>query len=144
MMIQLFCVFIILAVAYAMHHEGLFTAVTMLVNVLLAGFLTFEFGNRLPTCSMVFSAAAPWQASKIAWPWSFFSLSLGILRLATNSLAFNEVEFEPNLNRFGSIVVGGYTGYFVTGLLVVCFQTLPWNERFLGFSPAQGRRGWLP
>jgi hypothetical protein len=150
-MILFFCVFVILAVAYAMHHEGLFTAVTMFVNVLLAGFLAFEFWEPLADqLDGIFKGGAMAGLEDCLAMVMLFSLFLVILRLVTNSLAFNEIEFEPNVSRAGSIVFGLLAGYFVAGFLAVCFQTLPWHENFLGFQPRpddgveDGLRSYLP
>jgi len=149
-MILVFSIFVILAVAYAMHHEGLFTAVTMLVNVLLAGFLAFEFWEPLADgLDGLFQGGVMAGLEDCIAMVIMFSLFLVILRIAVNSLAFTDVEFEPNVNRAGSIIVGLLTGYLVAGFLVVCFATLPWHENFMGFTTRaedgqDGYRSYLP
>lgn len=127
---------IMLIVAYAHFREGLFTALATLINVLLAGVLTFNFWEPLadfldPT----------FQGSPLAGfeDWlalvTLFCVALGLLRLLTNNIAHAVVEFHPVPQQIGAAAVGLLTGYLVAGFLVCTMETLPWPENFLDFSP---------
>ena len=126
----------VIAVAYAHLREGLFTAFTVLVNVLLAGLLAFNFwppiANVLEPEFQGSSLAGYEDALCLV---GLFALALGGLRLATMQLANREVRFAPGIDRGGAAACGALTGYLAAGFLTCVFQTLPWQENFWGFSP---------
>jgi Colicin V production protein len=138
MILNILCVVIILAVAYAMANEGLFAAVVMTVNVLLAGVLTYSFWE--PTADFLESMVAGTFAAGLEDHLAMmilFALFLGGLRLTTNTLTKTEVDFNPNLHRFGGGLVGLVTGYLLAGFLVCAMTTLPLSGGFMGFTPAR-------
>src|SRR5207302_105273 len=79
---------------------------------------------------------------------ALFTVTLGLLRLATNSIAPLQVDYFPALQSAGGAVFGLVLGYLMSGFLVCFFQTLPWNQRFMNFDYAykakQGMRDYLP
>lgn len=134
-MIILFTVAVIGAVAYASSREGLLTAITTLINVVLAGLLAFNFyeplANELE--SMVRgSLLAGFEDGIVLF--GLFAGILGLLRVVTNNLANTELELPALFNQISSVAVAAVTGYLVAGFLVCLLQTLPWGENFLGFE----------
>jgi hypothetical protein len=148
-MLIFFSIMVILAVGYAHHREGLFTALTMFVNIFLAGVLTFEVYEPLAsTLENSFQGTVAWGSEDFLVLITLFSFFLTFLRWATNSLASSAYEIEPNLSRIGAALVGLFSGYLVAGFLACAFQTLPWHENFMSFTPRApdegGLRGFLP
>lgn len=143
-MLTFFCILIVLAVGYAHHREGLFTALTMLVNVFLAGVLAFGFWE--PIANFL---EQPFAGSFVGGSEDFlvltilFCVFLGLLRLATNTIAFKRFELEPNQDRIGAALIGLFTGYLVAGFLASVLQTLPWHENFMDFQPQKDNQGAL-
>ena len=118
-MLGVFTVLIMLGVGYAYLREGLFTAFAMLVNVLIAGTLTFNFYEPLasmmePTLSNTFFAGYEDVVCMIG----IFALILGILRTVTNAISSTMIQFPPPVQRPGAFVVGLAVGYFAAGFLI--------------------------
>jgi hypothetical protein len=143
---------IMLGVCYAYWHEGLLTACCMFINVLLAGLIAFSLFEPLadqldPMLADSFLAGYEDCFSLIL----LFSVSLGLLRMVTNNLAFTTLDYPPALLHGGGVFFGALTGYLVSGFLLCAFQTLPLPENFLKFdarfhpdNPTKAVRRLLP
>ena len=141
-MLGFFTVVIMLGVGYAYLREGMLTAFAMLINVLLAGTITFNFYEPLatlmePTLSGSFFAGYEDMVCMIG----LFALSLGILRTATNALSATMVQFPGPIQRPGAVVFGLAVGYFTAGFLICALQTLPWHQNFMSFDAETKRAG---
>src|SRR5437879_5673018 len=124
-----------LLVAYAYSREGLFTACTMAINVLLAGLIAFNFWEPLAALLDPMLAGSLLQGYEDAFCLMvLFSVSLGLLRTITNNLASSRVHFEGWVQTAGGTVFGLLTGYLVSGFLLCMLQTLPWHENFMFFE----------
>lgn len=143
-MILFFSIAVILAIAYAHHREGLFTAITMLVNVFLAGALTFAFFEPLAgALEPIFQGGILQGTEDFLMMTLLFCMFIALLRWATHSLSFSDFYLEPNLNRFGGALVGMLTGYLLAGFLVCMMETLPFHENFMGFEVRKADEGKL-
>jgi uncharacterized membrane protein required for colicin V production len=142
---------ITLAVAYAYLREGVFTATIMFWNVFLSGLVAFNYWEPLadylgPQISGTFLKG---YEDAIAL-FGIFTLTLGILRMATNYLAPTMMQFPLSLHRAGGFVAGLLTGYLLAGFLFCVLQTLPWSKTFMFFDPSYqtvsepGMRRFLP
>src|SRR5207302_6291781 len=105
-------------VAYAYLREGLFTACTMAINVLLAGLIAFNFWEPLaalldPTLAGSFLHGYEDAFCLIV----LFAAALSLLRASTNNLASSRVQFEGWLQTSGGMLFGLLTGYLVSGFL---------------------------
>jgi hypothetical protein len=134
-MLGFFTILIMFGVGYAYLREGLMTSFAMLINVLLAGTIAFNFFEPLaamlePTLSGTFFGGYEDYICMVG----LFALTLGILRTATNALCTAVVQFPAPLQRAGAVVVGMAVGYFTTGFLVCALQTLPWHQNFMSFD----------
>jgi hypothetical protein len=148
-MLAFFTVLIMLIIAYAYWREGLFTACCMCVNVLLAGLIAFGFWE--PVADLFDSIL---HGSFLAGYEDFFiliglfALALGLLRMVTNNLCPNQIEYVGYFQQVGGAMFGLATGYLTAGFLVCALQTLPWHESFMNFEPRSpkevGSRGLLP
>ena len=125
----------ILAVGYAHMRDGLFTALCMLVNVVMAGIVAFGF----------FEPIADWLDGALQGGfWSgyedftililLFAGALILARAATNFLAPDMLDFPGNV-QYGGAIFGLINGYLLAGFLLCALQTLPWHENFLDFRP---------
>jgi hypothetical protein len=125
-----------LIVAYACFREGLFTAFLTLVNLVLAGVITYNFWEPLAD-----ALDSTLQGSILDGYQDFllitviFALALGLLRLITNNLANSLIEFTPTVQQFAGAAVGLLTGYLLSGFLICAFETLPWHRNFIDFQP---------
>jgi hypothetical protein len=148
-MLAFFTVVIMLAVGYAFLGEGLFTAAVMFCNVIIAGLLAFNFFEPLADAlDSAFAGSFLADYLDLLCLIGIFSLVLGLLRMGTNNLAPQPVEYQGMVRSVGGALFGLMTGYLVAGFLVCALQTLPWHENFMGFDPryesGQGLRRVLP
>ena len=137
---------IILIVTYAQFREGVFSAFVMLVNVMIAGVVAFNFFEPLADLlEPIFPAYAdPTRTTPPPLLWGYedffsmfliFAVTLGILRALSNNLCNSEVVFPGMINQLGAAAIGMITGYLLSGFLVCLVQTLPLHEHVLGFEP---------
>jgi hypothetical protein len=148
-MINIFCVLVVLAVGYALHRNGLFSSIAMLIMIVLAGVVTFNFfepiadvldgalrGTFLDGTEDVFALTG------------LFCLSLGLMRWAVNTVSPLMIEYHGYVQLAGAGIVGMFAGYLVSGFIVCVVATLPIDERFLGYEPRSaeeyGMRRFLP
>jgi hypothetical protein len=135
-MLTFLTILIMLVLGYVYLVDGVATAFTMFCNVFLAGLIAFNFWEPLadllePPFARSFFAGYEDALCLVV----LFSVILGILRLATNSLSFAAIAFHPIFQRAGGALLGLATGYLISGFLCCLFQTLPWHEHFMGFQP---------
>jgi uncharacterized membrane protein required for colicin V production len=134
-MLLFFTLGVIGAVAYAATREGLLTAITSLVNVVISGLVAFNFfepiANELEDMLSGSFLAGFEDSIALFVP---FAATLALLRVATNNLANTDLELPALAQQVGSGAVALVTGYLAAGFLVVVLQTLPWGDTFLGFD----------
>lgn len=127
---------IMLATAWAQYRNGLSSSFAMLFMVIASGLVAFNFFEP-----MADGMESSFQQNALAGCEDFlaliilFSLTLGLLRWATNYLAPEMIEQHGTVQLFGGAAVGFVTGYFIAGFLLCAMQTLPLDERFLDFEP---------
>lgn len=134
-MLAFVTVLIMLAVAYVYTTEDLSTACFMFCNVMAASLVTANFWE--PVADLMepaFAGSFIYGYEDAFTMVFFFSLSLGLMRLATNNVANAMMEFPPLAHRIGGAVFGLLTGYVTAGFLVCVLQTLPWHENFMYFE----------
>jgi hypothetical protein len=148
-MLAIFTLLLVLIVGYALFSQGLLTAFTTMVNVLLAGLVAFNFWE--PAASMLaqqLSGTPVLGFEDYICMVGIFGIVLVVLRIATGLLATTELELPPAMQQGGAAVCGMITGYLTAGFLVCAMQTLPLPDDFLGFSAradlAGGVRRYLP
>lgn len=148
-MLAFLSVLMMLIVAYAHWREGLFTALCYCINVVLAGLIAFSFFE--PLADVLDSSL---RGSLLEGYEDFlvlvflFGFSLGMLRLITNNLCPNQVEFTGYFQQAGGAAFGLVTGYLAAGFMICMLQTLPWHRNFMSFEPRGpgegGLRSFLP
>jgi uncharacterized membrane protein required for colicin V production len=136
MLLGFFTFVIMVAGAYAFWRQGVLPAFAMMVNILLAGLVAFNFFE--PIAEQLDSMADDTFLS--GYQDSFclvllFSLTLLFLRWASNELIHTIILYNPILQQGGAVVFGVLAGYLVAGFLACVAQTLPANEHFLQLEP---------
>jgi hypothetical protein len=134
-MLEFLTLGIMAAVAYASVREGVLTAITTLVNVVLAGLVSFNFYEPLAAeLEKMFKGTFLAGFEDAIVLFVLFAGSLGLLRVITNNLALSELELPALFQQVGAGCVALVTGYLVAGFLTCLYQTLPWDEKFMGFE----------
>jgi uncharacterized membrane protein required for colicin V production len=130
---------IMLACGYAQYRNGLFSSFAMLIMVFLSGLVAFGFWEPIADLlDPVFQNNAMAGTEDMIVLLSLFSVTLLILRVATNRIAPEMIEENGIVQHFGAAAVGLVTGYFLAGFLLCAMQTAPLDERFLDFEPRSG------
>jgi hypothetical protein len=123
------------AVGYAFLREGLLSSLVSIFNILLAGLFAFEFFEPLAAeLDTAFSGSFLAGYEDALCLVVLFCVPLGILRLITSNLASSQIDLPAVAHQIGSVLCGLVAGYLVAGFLLVLVQTLPLNEKFLGFD----------
>jgi hypothetical protein len=153
MPLNVLSVAVVLITVYAFWREGVLTAFTMMCNVVLAGLVAFNFWEPIAReLGSVFADTFLAGLEDCLCLTLLFALTLGMLRLTTNTLAMSQPEYHPVLQQGGAVLCGLITGYLVSGFLVCAIQTLPLPERFMSFdakvqTDASGQKPksrWMP
>lgn len=128
-------VLIMLVVTYAFWREGLLTACCTFINVLLAGLVAFNFFEPLAAeLDTMLKGSFLHGYEDCLVLVALFSVTLGVLRLVTNTLAYTDLDYPPLWLRGGGVLFGFLTGWLVSGFLLCALQTLPWHREFMGFK----------
>jgi hypothetical protein len=126
---------VIIVVVLMMINEGLLTAITTCVNVVLAGMVSFSFYEPLAAyleTSLTFMAD---YVDAVAMA-GLFMLAMGLLRMITNQLGNEEAEMSALFQQVMTGLVSAVTGYLMAGFLTVMLSTMPVTETFMGHDPA--------
>src|SRR5262245_33561588 len=98
-------ILIMLGVAYSFWREGIFTAFIMLCNVFLAGLVAFGYWEPLANQLEPMLSGGPVQGLEDSLCLVLlFSITLGILRIVTNAIAYTDMKFQGGLLRIGGAV----------------------------------------
>jgi hypothetical protein len=149
-MLELMSALIMLGVGYAYFREGMLTALTTLVNVFIAGLVAFNFYEPLSETLENTFVNSPLNNYEDALSlFGLFIATFALLRGITNNLAIGEIEFHALAQQICATGFGVLAGYLLAGFLLCMMQTLPWDQKFLGFrsyvdDPPVAFRSLLP
>jgi Colicin V production protein len=147
-MLELLTIVLMLLLAALQTRAGLFAALVLFCNVIVAGVLAFNFWEPLARMLGQHSPRLDQYADAL-WLTALVALFLIMLRWLTSYLAPRRLTLPPRFDRLGGALVGCCTGYLFAGLVSCLLQTLPLPERFLGYDPQKGsalgapERVWL-
>jgi uncharacterized membrane protein required for colicin V production len=135
MVLGFLTVVIMLVAAYAFWRQGVLPAFAMAVNVLLAGLVAFNFFEPIaaeldPMLKDSFLHGYEDSLCLVV----LFTLTLVVLRWASNALIHTLIDYPPVLQEGGAVVFGALAGYLTAGFLLCVAQTLPMNEHFMQFE----------
>lgn len=136
------------ATAYALWREGLLTAVTTLVNVVIAGLVAFNFFEPLAgQLETMFGTSFLKGYEDCIALVLIFAFMLGGLRVIVNSLANSEPDYPALFAQISKVICSLVAGYLVAGVLSCAFITMPWPQGkvFGDFDPqTEERNTYLP
>jgi Colicin V production protein len=148
-MIIVLTLVIMLVVAWTQYRNGLFTSVAYFIMVLLSGLVAFNYWEPIADIlDSSFQNGALAGCEDLIALTLLFTLTFLALRLAVSYLNTDMIDEHGHLQHLGAFAVGAATGYFAAGFLLCAVETLPLDERFLGFEPREtnepGYRSFLP
>jgi hypothetical protein len=123
-------------------YQGLFSAVIMLFEAVVACMLAFGFYepvNGLWSSSEAMRGIGPSLSLML-----IFLVSLAAMRIATDKLVPDAVHFPMQLDRAAGGVCGFFTGMILVGTALVAIQMLPFESSVLGFDRLEVDREGVP
>ena len=135
MLLGFLTILVMIAVTWAYLRLGLMTALTMCINVFVAGLLAFNFWEPIAdTLDPMFTGTFLKGYEDALVLVLIFCAALALLRLCTNYLCSSLLVYPPALEYGGCILFSLATGYLTSGFLMAVLQTLPWHQNFMFFE----------
>jgi hypothetical protein len=122
--------FLILLMTYAISSEGLWGAALMFFNVLFGGLIAFNFYE--PLARLIDSTGIPWGFSDTLSLLGLFCVSVGLLRMATETLAPAMVRFPMPIYHAGRLFFALATTLVTMSILILAFHTAPVHKKAFG------------
>src|SRR5260221_6822896 len=130
----LILVLIIAIVAWCVASEGAFGAGLTFLCVLFSGLLAMNFFEPLADVLDGIGSDMRYYSDFIALV-GLFALFVFLGRLATDSIAPTEIEYDSRIYNAARWLFGLATGYITMAILLTAVHTAPLPREFLGFSP---------
>ena len=141
----LFCLLLLMGVAFYQSIQGLFSSLVFCVIAVISTAVAFTLYEYV-----AYEFLAAWKPD-IALPVALaacFGLPLVLLRLAVDSLIRRSGLLPVLAEKIGGAGFGVITALLCVGVLTTAIQMLPWGGSFLTFSrfdlPQRGEEGTTP
>jgi uncharacterized membrane protein required for colicin V production len=125
--IDLIIVGLILGLTYVLTSEGLWGAVLMFFNVIFAGLIAFNFYE--PLANLIDSTKINWGFSDTLCMLGLFSVSLLLLRMATETLGPAMVRFPLPIYHIGRLVFGLGGALVTMAIVILAFEAAPVHKK---------------
>ena len=150
-MISLVLILVFLIVAAAAWLQGLWNSLIVLINLLLAAMLAFNYFEPLADMIDASDASYTYLVDFLAL-WIIFVVSFGLLRLFSDLLSRKRVAFDFWTETVGRSVVALWVAWLFVGFVCASLHTAPLGTHPMGFqeTPTSGNflgmapgRQWL-
>ncbi len=150
-MLSLVLLLIFLIVAAAMWFQGLWNSVVTLINLLLAMMLAFNYFEPLADLFEQQDRSFTYLVDFLSL-WGIFALAFGVLRLFTDLISRNRVEFDFWTETVGRSIMAVWVAWLFVGFVCATMHTAPLPPHAMGFqqTPTSGNflgmapgRNWL-
>jgi uncharacterized membrane protein required for colicin V production len=128
--IDLIICFLMLGLLYVLTSEGLWGSALMFFNVLFSGMIAFNFYE--PVANLIDSTGIPWGFSDTLSLMGLFCISLGMLRMTTETIAPAMVRFPTPVYHLGRFVFGAGGAVVTMAIVILAFHTAPVNKKIFG------------
>jgi uncharacterized membrane protein required for colicin V production len=115
---------------YVLTSEGLWGSALMFFNVLFSGMIAFNFYE--PVANLIDSTGIPWGFSDTLSLMGLFCISLGILRMTTETIAPAMVRFPTPVYHLGRLVFGAGGAIVTMAIVILAFHTAPVYKKIFG------------
>lgn len=132
MILSVISLLMIILVAAFWTYQGLFSAFIMLLEAAIASMLAFGFHESV--ASMLGDSGTMRDIGPPLAMMLIFLVSLAVMRVLTDRLVQDAVNFPLQIDRAGAGVCGFLTGMIVVGTTLVAIQMFPFESSVLGFS----------
>ncbi len=142
MILSVISLLMVILVAAFWVYQGLFSALIMLFETIIACMLAFGFYeavNSIWSDSGAMRDIGPSLAMML-----IFLVSLIVMRIISDRLVTDAVNFPLQIDRAGAGVCGFLTGMIIAGTALVAVQMFPFESSVLGFSRFETDRDGRP
>jgi hypothetical protein len=127
--ISLIIVGLILGLTYALTSEGLWGAALMFFNVVFGGMIAFNFYE--PLARLLDRTGIGWGFSDTLCLLGLFCVSVGLLRMTTETLAPAMVRFPTPIYHLGRLIFGLGGALVTMAIIILAFHTAPVHKKIL-------------
>ena len=107
--------------------RALWGAALMFFNVLFSGMIAFNFYE--PVANLIDSTGIPWGFSDTLSMLGLFCISLGMLRMTTETIAPAMVRFPTPIYHLGRLVFGAGGAVVTIAIVILAFHTAPVHKK---------------
>jgi len=132
MILSVIALLMIILIAAFWTYQGLFSALIMLIETVIACMLAFGFYESVN--SIWGGSAAMRDVGPSLSLMLVFLISLAAMRFLSDKLIPDAVNFPLQVDRAGSAACGFLTGMTLVGTALVAIQMFPFGSSVLGFS----------
>jgi uncharacterized membrane protein required for colicin V production len=125
--IDLIISFLLLGLVYVLTSEGLWGSALMFFNVLFSGMIAFNFYE--PVANLIDSTGIPWGFSDTLSMLGLFCISLGMLRMTTETIAPAMVRFPMPVYHLGRFVFGLGGAVMTMAIVILAFHAAPIHKK---------------
>jgi hypothetical protein len=118
---------LVLFLTYALTSEGLWGSALMFFNVLFGAMIAFNFYEPLAT--LLDSTGIPWGFSDTLCLVLLFSITVGILRMTTETLAPAQVRFPMPIYHTGRLIFGLGAASITMAIVILAFHCAPVHKK---------------
>ena len=125
--IDLVICFLIAGLVYVLTSEGLWGSALMFFNVLFSAMIAFNFYE--PVANLIDSTGIPWGFSDTLSMLGLFCISLGMLRMTTETIAPAMVRFPTPIYHLGRLVFGAGGAVVTIAIMILAFHAAPVHKK---------------
>jgi hypothetical protein len=118
---------LVLGLTYGLTSEGLWGAALMFFNVLFGAMLALNFYE--PLARLLDSTGIPWGFSDTLCLLGLFCVSVGILRMTTETLAPAQVRFPMPVYHAGRLIFGLGGAAITIAIVILSFHCAPVHKK---------------
>jgi uncharacterized membrane protein required for colicin V production len=125
--INLIILLLIAGLTYALTSEGLWGAALMFFNVLFSAMIAFNFYETV--ADLIDSTGIPWGFSDTLSMLGLFCISVGMLRMTTETIAPAMVRFPTPIYHLGRLVFGVGGAVVTMAIVILSFHAAPVHKK---------------
>jgi hypothetical protein len=127
--IDLVISFLVLGLTYVLTSEGLWGSALMFFNVLFGGMIAFNFYE--PLARLLDSTGINWGFSDTLCMLGLFCISVGLLRMTTETIAPAMVKFPTAVYHVGRFIFGLGGALVTMAIVILAFHAAPVHKKIL-------------
>jgi hypothetical protein len=124
---DLIIAFLVLGLTYVLTSEGLWGAALMFFNIIFGGMIAFNFYE--PLAKLLDSTGINWGFSDTLCMLGLFCISVGLLRMTTETIAPAMVRFPMPVYHVGRLIFGLGGALATMAIVILAFHAAPVHKK---------------